>query len=257
MKKIILTLLAFTSFSLVKSQSVAADWTRTDCSGTSHTLFTYLDAEEVVVMEFSMGCSSCTIVGASLMDIKSKYEISHPGKVKWFYMDYWASNNCVTEVDPVTSMYAFDAGFEHCLIQKNYYYSSSPMPAIVIVGGSNHLVLSSKVNYSPSDTTNIIATIDNFFATVGMNEIKNANSLATIYPNPSTGKINVSIDWKLNQNANLIVFDMLGNQVYACDYDLTIGKQEISLTLDNLNKGNYFLKIQSPEQTISLPFNLK
>src|SRR5438477_1944903 len=77
-------------------QSVAQNWSKTDCSGKSYTLFDYLDSNQVAIMEFSMGCTSCTDASKILQRIKYQFDISNPGKVKQFYLDYDANNTCGT-----------------------------------------------------------------------------------------------------------------------------------------------------------------
>lgn len=258
MKIILLSVLLFSGITILKSQSIAADWTLFDCAGNSHTLFTYLDNEEVVVMEFGMGCSSCTEAGDYLMGIKDQFAISNPGKVKVFYMDYWTGNNCATEVVPITDTIAFDAGFDHCGVQKNYYMTGTPMPAIVIVGGSNHLVLYEKNSFTPSDTTAIADVIINFFNTIGINQLETEKNTAKIFPNPSNGSPTIQLNWNQNEMINFVVFDLLGNEVLQLNnYALVKGEQEIKLSLSNLTQGNYILKIQSAKQILNLPLIIK
>lgn len=63
-----------------------------------------------------------------------------------------------------------------------------------------------------------------------------AGSNYAIYPNPSTGLINISV----NAKAIMSVYDILGNQVIA-NRELTAGMNKISL--EELNNGNYFVRM--------------
>src|SRR5690349_15306565 len=122
MKRIYLFLLFLLSMGSSFGQMVAPDWTLTDCAANNYNLYSILDSQEVVVMEFSHGCASCTNAAAYLMDIKADYEISHPGKVNWFFMDY-NGNDCSTVYSMISS-FDFDAAFINCDAQKDDYYPS-------------------------------------------------------------------------------------------------------------------------------------
>ena len=59
MKKTLLTAISGLFTILGFAQTTATDFTANDCGGTSHTLFTELNAGNVIVITWVMPCSSC------------------------------------------------------------------------------------------------------------------------------------------------------------------------------------------------------
>ncbi len=251
MKKYIYILFLF--FNLSIFSQTALDWTKTDCSSISHTLYSYLDSEEVVIMEFAMGCSSCTDAATYLLNTKDKYAVSNPGKVNVFYMDYWPGNDCAVEIAPVTSSYAFDGVFEHCLPEKNYYFtsSSSPMPGIVVAAGSLHQVIYQNNSFADDDTLLIEQAITTFFATASVEENSLSNSVI-ISPNPSNGDIIVNFKNKENLNTKISLYNLNGQLITEIlNENLQSGDSKINLDLSRYPKGMYYIKISNEKESIN------
>ncbi|MFI5204993.1 MAG: hypothetical protein ACHQF2_10895, partial [Flavobacteriales bacterium] len=125
------------------AQTVAQDWTKTDCSGNPHSLFAdYLNNYKVVLMEFGMACSTCGLAGQYFQQLRDQYAISNPGEFYYFYMDYWAPNDCAPEISTFLTTYSLtpDVTIDHCLPEMTYYMSGSPMPGYVIVAGPYYAV---------------------------------------------------------------------------------------------------------------------
>src|SRR5437764_5913 len=78
-----------------KAQTVAQNWTKTDCDGNTHTLYNYLDSGKVVIMQFDMmNCSFCTDAAKFTDPLAQRYEKEHPGKLKMFTLGYSNSTVC-------------------------------------------------------------------------------------------------------------------------------------------------------------------
>lgn len=222
-------------------QMVAPDWTLTDCASNNHNLYSILDSQEVVVMEFSHGCASCTNAASYLMNIKAQYDISHPGKVNWFFMDY-NGNDCPT-VNGMIASYDFDAAFINCDAQKDDYYPSIfPMPAIVIAAGNYHTVIFQNNTWVNSDTADIKTAIDHFFATVGV-EVENDINL-TIYPNPVYSTLFVEV----KDQSGFRVTNMMGQEQEV--KMIQVYDNGLLLDVSGLPNGNYILEIASVGRAI-------
>ena len=249
MKKVVFICLLQISMLRSYGQMTAPNWIHDDCNSVSHTLHSYLDSQEVVVMEFSMACISCTNAAGYLMDIKDEYAISHPGKVNFFLMDYYDTNDC-TEVINMMSSYNFDAGFAGCMAEKNDYYPSAfPMPAIVIAAGNYHTVIFQTLGWVNSDTADIKQAIDQFFNTVGMENQSN-NKEILMYPNPvdqmlyiDTKKYNVTV-------SNVSVFHITGNKVPQGILLPYMTGNFLQLSTGGLPIGTYVLEIITPTATL-------
>lgn len=248
MKKFTLSILGLLLANSSIYAQTAADWTKTDCASNTHTLFTYLNNEEVVIMEFAMGCGSCTDAATYLLNTKDKYAISNPGKVKVFYMDYWPGNDCLTDVTPVTSAYAFDGVFDHCLTEKDYYFTStsSPMPGIAIAAGSLHQIIYQNNNFADDDTTAIELAITTFFATASIHENSLSNSVI-VSPNPSNGLFQLNFENSKKQQTKVSLFNINGQLISELlNEELEAGNIQKSFDLNTLPKGMYYINISNP-----------
>lgn len=250
MKKIFI-LACLLQLSIVSyAQGIAPNWTLPDCSAANHTLYNYLDSQEVVVMEFVMGCSSCTDAGNILMTVKDQYDVSHPGKVNFFLMDYFPSNTCL-DVTTTWGAYNFNAYFSGCWAEKDYYYPTIyPMPAIVIAAGNYHTVIYQDLSWQASDSTLIKQAIDQFFNTVSIEDQKAEQAL--VYPNPATEVLYFNLSAFNLDQLKLNVYDMQGKQVKAFVY--RIDKNMLVLNISNFIQGNYLLEMQDGDKTIRKKF---
>ncbi len=251
MKKIItITAGLFLSFTFGFGQTIAPNWTLPDCNTVDHTLHTYLDSQEVVVMFFVMGCGTCTNAGNLVMDLKDHYDIEQPGKVNFFLMDYYPSNDC-SDVTGTWSTYDFDAYFSGAWAEKDFYYPTLyPMPATVIAAGNHHHVVFDDLSWQNSDTTLIKQAIDHFFNTVSIEDQKAEQAI--IYPNPATEVLYFDLS-AFNQNELTIsVYDMLGKKVPSTAY--RIEDNRLVLMVSHLLKGDYILELQEEGKTIRKKF---
>ena len=200
-----------------------------------------------------MGCSSCTDAATYLLSTKDKYAISNPGKVNVFYMDYWPGNDCAIEIAPVTSTYAFDGVFEHCLPEKNYYYtsSSSPMPGIVVAAWSFHQVIYQNNSFAPDDTLLIEQAITAFFATASVEE-NSLNSSLVISPNPSSGEFTVDFKNPETQNIKISLFNVNGQLISELLNETTqTGNTKIKMDLSRYSKGMYYINISDKKGSVN------
>lgn len=252
MKNLFLLIFSLTCSLTKAQQSLAQNWTKSDCSGNSHTLFDYLDSNKVVVMEFGMGCSSCTDAAGDLSSFKKQYNLSHPGKVKFFYMDFWPGHTCSIGVNTMLGSYSFDAGFENCGSDLTYYTSANPMTLIVIAAGYSREVIYNvkKYIYYQSDSTSIKNAINSFFITAGIKDaLKNKNDIK-IYPNPTAGAAYIEINCEfISEKASVNIYDAESALVKTIsNISLIAGKNSIQLNLSDLASGKYFIELINNSQ---------
>lgn len=91
-KLLVLAATMVAGISAATAQTTAMNFTQTDCSGTSHTLFTDLNAGKVVIMEWYMGpsCQPCKTAAQQIEGLKSSLLQSYPCKVMtytWGFQD--------------------------------------------------------------------------------------------------------------------------------------------------------------------------
>ena len=77
-------------------------------------------------------------------------------------------------------------------------------------------------------------------------KINNGSSLSdlNIYPNPSSGLFNISFSSDKVQDLSIRILNILGAEVYREDQQQFVGEYIKQISLDNYDKGIYFLEIE-------------
>jgi hypothetical protein len=79
----------------------------------------------------------------------------------------------------------------------------------------------------------------------GISNINVENNSLTVAPNPSTGNVNVSFSNNTFEAASVSVVNVIGQEVYATKTNAS----SINLNLSELEKGVYFVRVQSAQGT--------
>lgn len=74
----------------------------------------------------------------------------------------------------------------------------------------------------------------------------------TIYPNPAQNILNVQTDFAVSALNNFVIYDVLGKK-YSCDYKIASDNM-ISINLNNLPNGNYFIEISNGNEKFAKKF---
>jgi hypothetical protein len=91
---------------------------------------------------------------------------------------------------------------------------------------------------------------------VGIQENNNKNSFF-LFPNPTSGLLNLSIQDIETKSLNLKVENILGQKVYSENIGITSGSLSKTINLEGLNKGMYLLKIEMNQTTLVRKFTLE
>jgi hypothetical protein len=242
---LILSLVASTSH----SQTTAKDWTKYDCDGNLHHLFDELDSGNVIILEFVMQCGSCLLASQYLDTINNNYAISHPGKVKFYMMDYDVSFTCDTMLSwkgNVSCTMFMDGSHDVG------YYGTFGMPTIVILGGSDHHVFYKGIGFNPAlDVQYITDAIDQALIAAGVNDRENVPGLST-YPNPASDYSVINFPLKTSSEVTIQVFNQKGKLVSS----IPLGKKSSGLNKYSLNtsalpEGIYHLHIFTDTSSLS------
>lgn len=68
-----------------------------------------------------------------------------------------------------------------------------------------------------------------------------------IYPNPSTGMFDLTINSLKPESISLIIYDMMGNCIYRKEYQVTTDYFNDQVDLSNFRKGIYFVRVRTAE----------
>jgi len=75
----------------------------------------------------------------------------------------------------------------------------------------------------------------------------------TVYPNPITNEINVSLHSSFSKVEDLLIYDLTGKQFYKKSLDLQLGDNYFDVELPQLSKGLYILQIG--DKKLKLEYN--
>lgn len=80
--------------------------------------------------------------------------------------------------------------------------------------------------------------------TVGLEEEIAQNTILNVYPNPAKDIVNITFNAKRN-NTQIAIYDLTGKQVVSEQINVGEGLNQHQISVSNLNKGIYFLKLVS------------
>jgi hypothetical protein len=127
---------------------------------------------------------------------------------------------------------------DSCILQPKVYPNGIDGCAVLSykVEGQNHTFI---------DSIEITFTIAGSTCNVGTKEIVNNQFNFSVYPNPASNVLNVTVE-NLDGKASVSVFDIVGNEVVKSN--LVNGKN--TLNIENLTAGIYFYSIRKDNSII-------
>jgi hypothetical protein len=97
--------------------------------------------------------------------------------------------------------------------------------------------------------------------TTNPNSIKSIfakNEALNVFPNPTTGAVNINYNFKNAAEATVKVTDIAGRQVYANNFGkVNAGAQTLNINLSNLAAGVYTIELNAGEVSASSKINIK
>jgi len=139
-----------------------------------------------------------------------------------------------TELDPL----AFD---DNCMVSYliNDFSNSNSLNGSVLDLGTTTILWTVADASGRQTTCNFDATIESFGG------IEDETSLFSVYPNPTTGNVNIEAD-NLQNYSLIIISDELGRIIKT----EKIESNNMSIDLSDKNPGLYFIEIQGNENSI-------
>ena len=250
----IFILISFLAINFSATAQTAVNFTEEDCDGNSFTLFDELDAGKIIVITWVMPCGSCQYFGSRAYDAVQSFTESHLGMVEFYLTDDYADHSCSS----ISSWGTANNMENHTAFSSNGIsmsdYGEDGMPKVVVLGGSTHEVLYNENNGSINEEA-VRAAIGSALTLSITEPSKNQESLTT-FPNPSNGLM--SVDFFLEDNASLVLYTILGEQISSVDLKgLTPNKiNTIDLDLSKYAEGTYLLQLNSLNRQESTLLNL-
>lgn len=79
--------------------------------------------------------------------------------------------------------------------------------------------------------------------------IEHANTLQfSVYPNPSNDHLSFNIPTTTNENADVIIYDLMGRSVYSNSFSLSTLNQSVNISIKELSSGPYSIVVKSGDQ---------
>lgn len=235
----------------------AQDFTMSDCASSTHNLYSYLDNEEVVIMEFFMNCGSCIAAGQKLSPMYDGLLVEHPGLVNFWALAYTNSYTCTTVNNWVTTNSINAVPFDSGATQVAYY-GGFAMPTVVVVAGSQHQVIyNSNFDGPQGDTAAIHAAIDNFFNTMGIDKANNTVQFKA-YPNPAINTMTLEMNFITGGQAEIDMVDMMGKVVKkVANENYAAGVHTLQLETSDITNGIYFVRVALNGKSIQYKVSVK
>lgn len=248
MKKSIILIFIFQFFITIQiiAQTTAMQFSGTDCNGNNVDLFADLDAGKAVILHFYMpNCGSCPPSAKRIQTMANNINAIYPGRVKGYAFPFQNSTTCSysqtwVNSNSLNALYApMDSGAEHVS-----YYGGFGMPTIVLLGGTDHKVLFSTLDFSTSDTTIMKNKILELINSTGTNEFNENIPAFTIFPNPAHDHFTIHANSESNSAVSIDLIDMTGKQTEIFGRENFSGILNESFDTKIIATGLYFIKLQ-------------
>jgi secreted PhoX family phosphatase len=104
-------------------------------------------------------------------------------------------------------------------------------------------------------TTLVIARKENLGNTATSTAVAKNSANLTLYPNPATSELNLSLTHDRREKATVQVMSILGGRVLAQqEVELTTGANNLRLPVQSLSNGQYLLLLRTPSTTLTRQF---
>lgn len=244
--------------SISRAQLTANQFKGLDCNGYPVNLFSDLDAGKAVILFYYMpNCGACPPPAQKIQNMANAINSKYPGKVKGYAFPYQNSTTCdysstwVSSSSLSTIYTPMDSGATDVA-----YYGGFGMPTVVLVGGKDHKVLFSTLDFSTSDTTimrdKILQLIN---ASLGINTMNNSISTVSLFPNPARNILNLEIEIRQTLYLKIEIVNILGEVVSNVFEEKSfIGNLNKEIDTENLPNAVYILRVNSGNNTNSYRF---
>ncbi|MCD6064184.1 MAG: hypothetical protein K0R82_2095 [Flavipsychrobacter sp.] len=239
MKKIFTTLGLVAVAAAGYAQTIATNFTATDCNSASHTLFDKLDAGKTIVMVWVMPCGACDAATKNAYNAVQNYSAGHPGKVEYYLISDYGDDNC-TDLQTYATAQGLDPAeisiFDNTgkvIDQANY--GGNGMPHVVVASGTDHKIWYNEKNGSAA------GIVDALNKATSVNDIAQQLSFS-MNPNPVTNVLEIKYARTIGKVSILSVTGQL-----VKEFTFEGGKQNPTINMSKIPAGNYMIRVQDTD----------
>lgn len=234
----------------------AADFTIKDIQGVTHNLYSILDDNKYVLLDFfTTSCGPCVTYAPDMQQAYTHFG-SNQGDVFFLGINYGDDNAGVSYFDSLYGItFPSVSGINgHGNTVTLQVYDVQSFPTLVFIA-PNRLILNQQI-YPPS-----FAMIDSTLSagmgiTTGFtNKIPMSSSLQVqrISPNPVRDEANLTLNTSRAMEVGVQVVSITGSKVYSREKILlTKGTQTIQIPAASLDPGMYIVRIISEKETVAV-----
>lgn len=235
--------------------SVAPDWTQTDINGTEHNLYTYLEQGKVVILDMSATwCGPCWSFHQAhyLQSLHDQFGPNGTNEaVVIFYEDDVQTTLADLQGTGSNTYGNWVQGVTYPIINATQGLPSvygAGYPTISVICHADKKIKDNLFNYQNIDQmkTAVQNVIDNCNTLADIDETT-ADDQSTLqaYPNPSTGITTVGIYAQTEEDVKIQITDISGKVVFNESQRLNVGRNNITLNLEQLEKGMYVVQTKT------------
>ena len=247
MKKIILATLFFALILTGRSQTMldtATNFTVKDVSGDTWELFSLLDDNKIVVIDFfSVACSGCQLYAP---EIQEAYEAfgSNEGNVFFLGIDKGNHTGDVQYFDSVYGITFPDvSGFDGGGNQVHMAYSIQGTPTLCVILPNRYRPGKQRDPPSYENLVDSIVSVGGTLITSVAEKTLNENFLV-LSPNPAISFVNLNINLEQDRTLQVEIYNLLGEKVLETDPEFyEQGRVIKKINLPFLPKGPYFVRL--------------
>ena len=101
-----------------------------------------------------------------------------------------------------------------------------------------------EISQETPDWENIIIGLDSNGFYVQNNKLENIIQKFEIFPNPANERINILIESRINEDANISIYNIMGTIIYSKDINIS-NRTMVEIPINNLNNGVYFVTVST------------
>jgi len=107
------------------------------------------------------------------------------------------------------------------------------------------------ITISANNPTAIVQLYNAILSVLNFNDNIAAIKVSDVFPNPVQQELNINIELAYSSNLIIELYNILGKKIIENSYSLTNGKHTISIPVDELSKGIYFIHVSSADNKFS------
>lgn len=236
MRQFLTTLFLLLAYSVSNAQTIAPDFTATDCNGDNQNLYTELDNGKTVIIIWVMPCIGCVDGTIAADDARENLSVQYPDSILLWIVDDGPPSNCGTLNNWVSNIgmqpQRTFGNYSNEIDQDNY--GGFGMPHIVVIGPNKQIYY----NEFNTQGSGLEAAVENAInITTAIADIDKP-LVSYISPNPASGSLSVNATEELE---SVSVISLTGQMVKHLQPHQV---RKLTIGLEDIVAGTYIIRFR-------------